>query len=76
MLRQQQFLTKMLDRLNTENGPKEVLAEIDAVRSILTATKNMALYMAVNIDKLATQVPDVYEPWKEFSDADNSTKSK
>ncbi|XP_001603808.1 uncharacterized protein C05D11.1 [Nasonia vitripennis] len=76
MLRQQQFLTKMLERLNTENGAKEVLAEIDAVRSILTATKNMALYMAVNIDRLAIQVPDVYEPWKEFSDADNSTKSK
>ena len=76
MLRQQQFLTKMLDRLNTEVGQKEVLAEIEAVRNVLTATKNMVLYMAVNIDRLVAQVPDVYEPWKEFTDTDNSMKAK
>lgn len=76
MLRQQQFLTKMLEKMNTEEGQKEVLADMEAVRKILTSTKNMALYLAANVDKLSMQVPDVYDAWKEFADVDNSTKSK
>lgn len=76
MLRQQQFLTKMLERLNSEKGQSEVLAEIEDVRKALTATENMVLYMAVNVDKLASQVPDVYEPWKNFFNSNNSSISK
>lgn len=76
MLRQQQFLTKMLERLNSEKGQSEVLAEIEDVRRILTANENMVLYMAVNADKLANQVSNIYEPWKEFSGPNNFTHSK
>lgn len=76
MLRQQRFLSKMLERLSSEKGRVEVMTEIEDVRSILTSNKNMVLYMAANVDKLTNQVSDVYEPWKEFAVTHSSTQSK
>lgn len=76
MLRQQQFLTKMLERLDSEKESSMVLNDIEDVRNSLTANKNMVLYMAVNVDKLANQVPDIYEPWKDFYKSDDLTLSK
>lgn len=67
----------MMERMNTVQGQKEVVAEINDLRKILTSTKSMALYMAVNVDKLVAQNPDVYSPWKQcFSDIESSSKSK
>lgn len=66
MLRQQKFLNDIMERLNNDTGKKEVIAEIESVRKILTASKNMVLYMAVNVEKLTVQVPNVYAPWNMF----------
>lgn len=77
MLRQQKFLTDILERLNDETGKREVIAEIDSVRKTLTSPKNMLLYMAVNVEKLTVQVPNVYAPWNMFfSDVGTSVKTK
>lgn len=65
-MRQQKFLSDILERLNDETGKKEVIAEIESVRKILTSPKNMVLYMAVNVEKLTVQVPNVYAPWNMF----------
>ncbi|XP_014204980.1 uncharacterized protein C05D11.1 [Copidosoma floridanum] len=71
MLRQHQFLTKMVKELNSPSGGKEVLDELELVRSILTSPKNITLMVAVNADKLAAQVPDVYKPWTEIVGPDS-----
>ncbi|XP_043275299.1 uncharacterized protein C05D11.1-like [Venturia canescens] len=76
LLRQHKFLVKMVERLNTEEGQREVLEEIESVRKMLTAPKSLTLAMAVNVDKLTTQVCDVYEPWKIMKDFDNEIKQK
>ncbi|XP_011145031.2 uncharacterized protein C05D11.1 [Harpegnathos saltator] len=77
MLRQQKFLTDILERLNDETGKREVIAEIESVRKTLTSPKNMVLYMAVNVEKLTVQVPNVYAPWNMFfSDVGTSAKTK
>lgn len=77
MLRQQKFLTDTIERLNDDLGQKEVIAEIESVRKTVTSLKNMILYIAVNVDKLTVQVPDIYAPWnKFFSDMASSEKKK
>lgn len=77
MLRQQKFLTDMIERLNDDVGQKEIIAEIESVRKTVTSLKNMILYIAVNVDKLTVQVPDAYAPWnKFFSDVATSEKAK
>ncbi|KAK0087176.1 hypothetical protein PV325_001628 [Microctonus aethiopoides] len=63
LLRQQQFLTKLIGRLNTNEGQNEVISEIEAIMKQLTLGNNMVLYIASNVDKLSTQVPDLYTPW-------------
>lgn len=68
MLRQHKFLNDIMERLNNEEdkntSDKSVIEEINSVRKILTNPKNMALYIAANVDKLAGQFQNVYEPWK------------
>ncbi|XP_043257873.1 uncharacterized protein C05D11.1-like [Colletes gigas] len=77
MLRQHKFLTNVLDRLNDEKRQKEILSEIEFVRKVLTMPKNMALYMATNVDKLTVQVQNVYNPWNtHFSELATSDKNK
>lgn len=77
MLRQQKFLTDIMERLNDDAGKKQVIAEIESVRKIVTSFKNMVLHMAVNVEKLTVQVPDVYAPWNIFfSDIATSEKKK
>ncbi|EZA55862.1 hypothetical protein X777_04081 [Ooceraea biroi] len=69
MLRQQKFLTELMERLSDDAGQREVMAEITSVRKTLTRLKNMVLFIATNVEKLAAQVPDVYAPWNiHFSD--------
>lgn len=77
MLRQQKFLTNILERLSTEKGQKEVISELESVRKILTTSKNMVLYMVANVDKLTVQVPKIYTPWNTFfSELNKSAKTK
>lgn len=77
MLRQQKFLSNILDRLNDEKEQKEVISEIEIVRKALTTPENMVLYMATNVDKLTSQISDVYTPWNaHFSDLATSCKTK
>lgn len=77
MLRQQKFLNDVIERLNTDAGQKEVIAEIESVRKTLTSSKNIVLHIAANVDKLTMQVPDVYAPWNTyFSDLTTSEKTK
>lgn len=77
MLRQLKFLTQMAERLNDDKTHKEVLNEIETVRKSLTDPKNMVLYMATNVDKLAGQIPDIYAPWEVLLPGKNQTsKSK
>ncbi|KAL2723884.1 uncharacterized protein V1478_008397 [Vespula squamosa] len=75
LLRQQKFLTKMIERLDDESSEQEVIAEIESVRKVLTSTENMVLYIAVNVDKLSAEVENVYTPWNDFfSDMDTTEK--
>ncbi|XP_015601715.1 uncharacterized protein C05D11.1 [Cephus cinctus] len=77
MLRQQKFLTKVMERLSNEADQKKVVAEIEEVRKALTTPKNMVLYIAANVDKLVAQIPDIYTPWNTlFANMDNCEKSK
>ncbi|XP_033228376.1 uncharacterized protein C05D11.1-like isoform X2 [Belonocnema kinseyi] len=77
LLRQQKFLTKLLEHLETEEGQKEVVDEMNTLRKILTSPNSLAIYIAVNVDKLIAQNPDVYAPWKKhFSEIESSSKSK
>ena len=63
--------------MNTDLGQKEIVVEINAVRKILTEPKSMALHIAVNVDKLVTYNPDIYEPWKKCFPSDEiSSKSR
>ncbi|XP_015438659.1 PREDICTED: uncharacterized protein C05D11.1-like [Dufourea novaeangliae] len=77
MLRQQKFLNSILERLNNEEGQREVLSEIEIVRKVLTTPKNMTLYVATNVDKLTIQIPNVYDSWNtHFSELTMSDKTK
>ncbi|XP_034934378.1 uncharacterized protein C05D11.1-like [Chelonus insularis] len=75
MLRQQQFLTKLVERLNKNEGQKEVISEIEDIMKILTLKRNLTLFLASNVDKLSSQISELYSPW-DIIKFDDSEKSK
>jgi len=66
LLQQEEFLTDILKRLDNDVDQKEIMANIESSRKILTLPENIVLYMTVNIMKLIRTVPNVYAPWKTF----------
>jgi len=62
--------------LSTESGQKEVILTLDEVRRILTAPNNVVLFITVNVDKLTSQIDDVYGPWKIFETLENEPKTR
>ncbi|KAF7998270.1 hypothetical protein HCN44_009668 [Aphidius gifuensis] len=62
-LRQQQFLTELIERLSTDDGQKQILNDVEEIRKILTDGKNIMCHIASNVDKLSNQVTDLYTPW-------------
>lgn len=62
-LKQQQFLTKLIERLNTSNEQKQLVDDIEKIIKILTTGNNMMVHTASNVDKLSNQVGDLYSPW-------------
>lgn len=55
-----------MERLNDDVGQKEIMANIESSRKILTLSNNMVLYITVNVTKLTQEVSDIYAPWKTF----------
>ncbi|XP_033325130.2 uncharacterized protein C05D11.1 [Megalopta genalis] len=77
MLRQQKFLTNVLNRLNDEKEEGSIISEIEIVRKILTTPKNMTMYIATNVDKLTSRNPDVYKSWATcFSNLETLEKTR
>lgn len=62
-LRQQQFLTKLMEQLTTVDGQKKIINDIENVRNILTSGNNIMCHISTNVDKLSNQVNDLYTPW-------------
>lgn len=76
-MQQKEFLIDIMERLNDDVGQKEIMANIESSRKILTLSNNMVLYMTVNVTKLTQEVSDIYAPWKTFfSDVAVAEKAK
>ncbi|KAK7070200.1 hypothetical protein SK128_011894, partial [Halocaridina rubra] len=73
ILRQQKFLTSLLERLVTEENI--VLKEIEEVRSTIVHKDRIVIHMATSIEKLATIV-DPMAPWTNFMTGADTPKDK
>lgn len=73
ILRQQKFLTSLLDRLTLEED--KVLKEIDEVRNTIVHRDRITIHMATNVQKLATYT-DPLKPWVNFISSAETPKEK
>ncbi|KAJ1519883.1 hypothetical protein ONE63_004123 [Megalurothrips usitatus] len=59
LLRQQKFLTTLIEKLGNPEDAKAVVADLEKVRQIITSPSNIVLHMASNLNDLPTSVkPD------------------
>lgn len=65
MLRQQMFLTILLEKLNDDRA-SSVIDDMLKVRNILTNPKNMVLHLALNLDHVTKKLSDPATPWEKF----------
>ncbi|XP_063241639.1 uncharacterized protein C05D11.1-like [Bacillus rossius redtenbacheri] len=64
MLRQHKFLTGLMERLDDPETAQAVLAELEAVRQVVTEPSGMAVHLAADVDSLAAGRPDLPGPWR------------
>ena len=58
-MRQQKFLTSLIEKLGTEDGSKAVTSDLEKVRQIITSPNNVVLHLAANLEDLPIHVkPD------------------
>lgn len=59
LLRQQKFLTSIIEKLGNPDESKVVVSQIEEVRKIITNPSNIVLHMAANLENLPALVkPD------------------
>jgi len=73
ILRQQKFLTNMLERLNSE--PTKVTKELEDIRCKITKPGGITIHMATNVKKLSSLI-DPIQPWVNFLKSDEFPKEK
>ncbi|XP_064101551.1 uncharacterized protein C05D11.1-like [Macrobrachium nipponense] len=73
ILRQQKFLTAVLDRLITDEAA--VLSEIEEVRSTICHRDRITIHMATSVERLSTII-DPMAPWVNFISGAETPKDK
>lgn len=72
LMRQQMFLGGIVERLGTEG--QKVVGEIEGILRKITDPSNILVYIATNVDKLSSQVEDLYGPWEALKAKDFEKK--
>jgi len=73
ILRQQKFLTNLLERLNTE--PSKVTSELEDIRCKITKPECITIHMATCVKKLSALIEPL-QPWMNFLKIDDVPKEK
>ncbi|GLH01355.1 Presequence protease, mitochondrial [Gryllus bimaculatus] len=76
MLRQHQFLTSLIEKLDSEETQREVLDEIDQIRRLITNPENLVIHLATNIDQLVSKIGDPVKPWLNLLPGDSTVIKK
>lgn len=70
MLYQQKFLTSILAKLGDTETAQSVIADLNQLRNIITSTKNLALHVAADWQKMGSLYTDLNTPWKQIAKSD------
>ncbi|XP_014676544.1 PREDICTED: uncharacterized protein C05D11.1-like isoform X2 [Priapulus caudatus] len=63
MMRQQRFLTLMLEELKT--NPSEVIARLEELRKLITAPESLTVHVVADVTQLAAACGPPAQPWKD-----------
>ena len=63
MLRQHTFLKSVLEKISSEDGLKQVISDLDAVRSHVTSVTNLRVHMAAHVSDLMKQGTSPQKVW-------------
>ncbi|KAK3088334.1 hypothetical protein FSP39_017783 [Pinctada imbricata] len=67
MLRQEKFLTDLLNRIET--NPEQVVEAMESLRQTLISPSNMRIHMTANVGSLANEMTAPQSPWLQFLDS-------
>lgn len=64
MIQQHRFLTAVLEKLDTETGVQEVIADLNSLRAEITSSDRLSLYIAGDWEKIKSlDDGDLVAPW-------------
>ncbi|XP_053684394.1 uncharacterized protein C05D11.1-like [Sabethes cyaneus] len=76
LLKQQKFLSELIEQLNNPAGVKKVINDLNNVRAIITRPENLALHLAANWVEMAKLQIDLEGPWSRLVNTEGVHKNK
>ncbi|EAT39319.1 AAEL008862-PA [Aedes aegypti] len=66
LLKQQKFLSTLIEQLDNEQGAEKVINKLNKVREIITQPKNLGLHIAADWEEMAKLQIDLEAPWSKL----------
>ncbi|XP_055534540.1 uncharacterized protein C05D11.1-like [Wyeomyia smithii] len=76
LLKQQKFLSDLIEQLNNPTGPENVINNLNKVRAIITRPENLGLHLAANWVEMAKLQVDLEGPWSRLVKTEEVFKNK
>lgn len=70
MLRQQKFLTSLVERMDIDSEWEVIYSDIEKVRTLMTSPSNIVIHMGANLGVLSMKYANVLSPWDQLSSKD------
>ncbi|KXJ72958.1 hypothetical protein RP20_CCG016849 [Aedes albopictus] len=66
LLKQQKFLSALIEQLDSEQGAEKVINKLNKVRDIITRPENLGLHIAADWEEMAKLQIDLEAPWSKL----------
>lgn len=77
MIHQQRYLSSLLKRLDDANEAKQIIADLNTIRTEILSPKRLSLYIAADWNKIIDQDPTKFNAhWKNLVKSNDTTKFK
>lgn len=66
LLKQQKFLSALIEQLDSEQGAEKVINKLNKVRDVITRPENLGLHIAADWEEMAKLQIDLEAPWSKL----------
>lgn len=76
LLKQQKFLSALIEQLDNEQSTEKVINKLNKVREIITRPENLGLHIAADWEEMAKLQVDLEAPWAKLVPSEGASEKQ